>query len=86
LEGWVLLGRSTLSVRECAAADAGDSMEFEDAGEGEDSNLNPEKMTIQKMKDWLTERGHEDTVWRLSNDKAKKPQYVAAMNDVLGRR
>ena len=44
----------------------------------------PEKKTIAQLKDWLTEQGHEEVVWKLTQEKAKKPAYVAAANQVLG--
>lgn len=44
----------------------------------------PEKMTVQGLKAWLTEQGHEDAVWRLTQARAKKPDYVAAARAVLG--
>lgn len=44
----------------------------------------PEKMTVAKLKDWLTEQGHEDVVWRLTQARAKKPDYVAEARRVLG--
>ena len=43
-----------------------------------------EKMTIGKLKDWLTEQGHEERVWALTQARAKKPAYVAAAREVLG--
>lgn len=51
----------------------------------EGENISPASMTIAKMKDWLTEHGHEDKAYELaSNKKAKKADYVAVMEDVLG--
>ncbi|KAK9820375.1 hypothetical protein WJX72_009644 [[Myrmecia] bisecta] len=80
------LGNETAALRAGAAAPAA-PMEVEDgyasAGEGED--LNPNKMTINEIKQWLTEKGHEDKAWELTNKRAKKPQYVEVMKDVLGR-
>ena len=40
----------------------------------------PEKMTIRDLKALLTEHGQEETVWQLSQAKAKKPAYVAAVH------
>ena len=64
----------------------------EDMDEGygtpdEDQTLHvtPVKMTINEMKDWLTENGHENIVWELTQGKAKKPKYIEEMNKVLGR-
>ena len=76
----------------CVAAEAPTAMEVEadggyesaDEGAAGIAGTPPEKMTIAKLKDWLTEQGHEDTVWRLTQDKAKKPEYVAAARQVLG--
>ena len=47
----------------------------------EDNNLQltPEKMTINQIKDWLTEHGHENVVWDLTQAKAKKPRYGACL-------
>ncbi len=56
---------------------------FEDAEEGI-QGVQPEKMSIAQLKNWLTEQGHEDQVWKLAQSKAKKPQYVAAARAVLG--
>ena len=51
----------------------------------EGENIDPAKMTIGKIKDWLTEHGHEDKAYELaSNKKAKKGDYVAVMENVLG--
>ncbi|BDA47092.1 Guanylate-binding protein 1 [Coccomyxa sp. Obi] len=59
---------------------------FEDAEEGVEGiqGVQPEKMSIIQLKNWLTEQGHEDQVWKLAQSKAKKPQYVAAARAVLG--
>ena len=40
--------------------------------EDQTAHLTPTKMTINEMKDWLTENGHEDKVWTLTQTKAKK--------------
>lgn len=59
---------------------------FEDAEEGVEGiqGVQPEKMSIAQLKNWLTEQGHEDQVWKLAQSKAKKTQYVAAARAVLG--
>lgn len=41
-------------------------------------------MTIAQCKDWLTEHGHEDRAYELSNKRAKKSEYIAAIEDVQG--
>jgi hypothetical protein len=46
--------------------------------------VQPDKMSIAQLKNWLTEQGHEDEVWKLAQGKAKKSQYVAAVREVLG--
>ena len=58
--------------------------EFEDAHAGQD--VDPASMSIPSLKAWLTEAGHEDVAWRLAGARAKKADYVAAANDVLGKR
>jgi len=55
------------------------------ADEDHTQNVTPVKMTINEMKDWLTENGHENIVWDLTQVKAKKPKYIEEMNKVLGR-
>lgn len=59
---------------------------YASADEGEEGvhGVQPEKMSIAQLKNWLTEQGHEDQVWKLAQGKAKKPQYVAAVRAVLG--
>lgn len=67
------------SVKECwvtliCAAGVAD-MEAEGYGtpdEDQHANVTPTKMTINDMKDWLTEHGHEEKVWNLTQTKAKK--------------
>ena len=44
--------------------------------EDKTASVTPAKMTINQMKDWLTENGHEEKVWTLTNAKAKKPRSV----------
>lgn len=42
-----------------------------------------EGLTIQEIKEWLTDNGHEDACWTLANRKAprvKKAEWVALMN------
>ena len=64
-----------------AAGDAAnDGYDTPDEGE----NLDPQRMTIAQMKDYLTEHGHEDKAYALASKKAKKGDYVAIMEDVLG--
>lgn len=46
--------------------------------EDQTTNLTPAKMTVNAIKDWLTEQGHENVVWDLSQAKAKKPRWVWA--------
>jgi hypothetical protein len=55
------------------------------ADEDKTLNVTPVKMTINEMRDWLTESGHENIVWDLTQAKAKKPKYIEEMNKVLGR-
>lgn len=59
---------------------------YESADEGMEGiqGVQPEKMSIGQLKNWLTEQGHEDQVWKLAQSRAKKPQYVAAARAVLG--
>ena len=47
---------------------------YETPEEDQTANLTPAKMTVNQIKDWLTENGHEETVWALTNSKAKKPR------------
>jgi hypothetical protein len=63
-----------------------DGAGYESADEGAAgiAGTPPEKMTIGKLKDWLTEQGHEERVWALTQARAKKPAYVAAAREVLG--
>lgn len=42
------------------------------------AHLSPPAMTINAIKDWLTEHGHENVVWELTSARAKKPRQVAA--------
>ena len=58
---------------------------FEDAVPGAD-DPDPASLSIPALKAWLTEAGHEDVAWRLAGGRAKKAEYVAAVNDVLGKR
>ena len=64
----------------------GDGGGYESADEGATgiAGTPPDKMTVAKLKDWLTEQGHEDVVWRLTQARAKKPEYVAEARRVLG--
>jgi hypothetical protein len=42
-----------------------------------------ESMTIQEIKEWLTDNGYEDECWALANRKTprvKKAEWVALMN------
>lgn len=59
---------------------------YQDANEGVRGieGTPPEKKTIAQLKEWLTEQGHEEKVWSLTQEKAKKPAFVAAARDVLG--
>ena len=43
--------------------------------EDKTASLTPAKMTVNAIKDWLTENGHENIVWDLTQAKAKKPRY-----------
>lgn len=47
--------------------------------EDESAHIIPSKMTINEMKDWLTENGHEDKVWTLTQAKAKKQKYIPSL-------
>lgn len=42
------------------------------------ADVKPSSMTINEIKDWLTEHGHENVVWGLTQAKAKKPKSVSA--------
>ena len=42
--------------------------------EDKTAGLTPAKMTVNAIKDWLTENGHENVVWDLTQAKAKKPR------------
>lgn len=53
-----------------------------EAPEGEDTP-DPASMTVNQIKEWMTERGHEQQVFQLNKDKAKKPQWVGAMRAVM---
>lgn len=49
--------------------------------------LRVEQMTIQEIKEWLTERGHEAEVWELTNRKTprvKKADWVDLMRSKQG--
>lgn len=53
------------------------------AGKGE--NLpDTKKMTIQGMKQWLMDNGREEDVWALSSKKAKKADWEAAIQNIVG--
>ena len=45
--------------------------------EDKTAGLTPAKMTVNAIKDWLTENGHENVVWDLTQAKAKKPRWAA---------
>lgn len=42
--------------------------------EDQNQHVTPEKMTIAQMKDWLTDRGHDNIAWELASTRAKKPR------------
>ncbi len=73
-----------MPVSHCAEPMEADG--YEDANEGVRGieGTPPEKKTIAQLKEWLTEQGHEEKVWNLTQQKAKKPAFVAAARDVLG--
>ena len=68
----------------CAEPMDADGYESADEGVRGIGGTPPDKKTIAQLKDWLTEQGHEEIVWKLTQEKAKKPAYVAAANHVLG--
>jgi hypothetical protein len=65
-------------IRQMAVASAGGDADML-VGDGmhdgvEDAALNVEQMTIQEIKEWLTDHGYEDEVWALAS--RKKPRVV----------
>ncbi|KAK9798122.1 hypothetical protein WJX73_001407 [Symbiochloris irregularis] len=60
--------------------EAGEAFEVPD----EVQDPQPKSMTIAQMKDYLVENGHEDKAYELASKKAKKGDYVAVMQSVLG--
>jgi hypothetical protein len=44
----------------------------------------PSSMTVEKIKSWLMENGHESEAWQLSNRRAKKSEWVELMMRVVG--
>ena len=61
-----------------------DAYESADEGVRGIEGTPPEKKTIAQLKEWLTEQGDEEKVWKLTQEKAKKPAFVAAAREVLG--
>ena len=55
--------------------------EGDDAGPAPDDELNPAQMTVQEIKEWLTDHEHEADVWELNGRKprAKKSDWVDLM-------
>ena len=43
----------------------------------------PSNMTVAALKQWLTDAGRGEEAWRLSNERAKKGAFVAAVEAVL---
>lgn len=78
-----------LVVCMCAALEAApmemDADDFQDAEDQKDS-FDPEKKTIAFLKTWLTENGHDEKAFELASKKAKKPEYVKMVKDILGIR
>lgn len=66
--------------------DAGPAgMDIDAVGAG--SGPRAEGMTIQEIKEWLTDNGYEDECWALANRKTprvKKAEWVALMNSKQG--
>ena len=54
------------------AADMEEAEGYETPDEDKTAHLTPAKMTVNQIKDWLTENGHEEKVWTLTSQKAKK--------------
>ena len=45
--------------------------------------LDPASMTVAEIKSWLTDNEHEGMVWKLTQGKAKKADFVAFMRSVM---
>jgi hypothetical protein len=45
--------------------------------------LNPADLTLNDIKAWLMENGHEQKVWELTSGRAKKAEWVAYMRSAL---
>lgn len=43
----------------------------------------PAKMTIAELKTWLDEHNFQEKVWELGQKKAKKPEYVECVRQLM---
>lgn len=74
-----------MQQRDSIGDDAGPAgMDVDPAGAG---GPRAEGLTIQEIKEWLTDNGHEEECWELANRKTprvKKAEWVALMNSKQG--
>ena len=43
----------------------------------------PAKMTVQQLKEWLSENNFQEQLWELGQKKAKKPEYVECVKKLM---
>ena len=79
------VAQHAMQQRDSIGDDAGPAgMDVDPAGAG---GPRAEGLTIQEIKEWLTDNGHEEECWQLANRKAprvKKAEWVALMNNKQG--
>ena len=51
---------------------------------GDTSNSkDPAKMTIPQLKKWLDDNNYQEKAWELGQKKAKKPEYVECVRQLI---
>lgn len=77
-------------VQGARPSDGGAAMDEGPSGDGGGAGgdgVNADTMTVQEIKEWLTDRGHESEVWELATRKTprvKKADWVALVRSKQG--
>ena len=50
---------------------------------GASAAKDPAKMTIAELRTWLDEHNYQEKVWELGQKKAKKPEYVECVRELM---
>lgn len=52
-------------------------------GGSRNAEVDPGKMSIIELKDWLSQHDQQEKLWELGQCKAKKPEYVECVRGLM---